>query len=90
MLLKTVKELTRSLTEERYYNGWMDNINTNNYHDRQLFIKRIMMKLNTKHKAKIRREVDLELGVTAPRRIVFKSKKIYTRKSKHKNRNDEK
>ena len=44
-----------------------------------------IMKLNTKHKAKIRREVDLELGVKAPRRIVFKSKKIYTRKSKHKN-----
>ena len=44
-----------------------------------------IMKLNTKHKAKIRREVDLELGVKAPRKIVFKSKKIYTRKSKHKN-----
>ena len=42
------------------------------------------MKLNTKHKAKIRREVDLELGVKSPRRIVFKSKKIYTRKIKHK------
>ena len=63
----------------------MDNVNTNNYYDWQLFIRRIMMKLNTKHKAKIRREVDLELGVKAPRRIVFKSKKIYTRKSKHKN-----
>jgi len=44
-----------------------------------------IMKLNTKHKARVRREVDLELGVKAPRRIVFKSKKIYTRKSKHKN-----
>ena len=43
-----------------------------------------IMKLNNKHKAKIRREVDLELGVKAPRRIVFKSKKIYTRKIKHK------
>ena len=42
------------------------------------------MKLNTKHKAKIRREVDLELGIKVPRRIVFKSKKIYTRKKKHK------
>ena len=31
MLLKTVKELTRNLTEEQYYNGWMDNVNTNNY-----------------------------------------------------------
>ena len=42
------------------------------------------MKLNTKHKAKIRREVDLELGVKAPRKIVFTSKKIYSRKIKHK------
>ena len=42
------------------------------------------MKLNTKHKAKVRREVDLELGVKPPRKRVFKSKKIYTRKNKHK------
>jgi len=42
------------------------------------------MKLNTTHKAKIRREVDLDLGVKPPRRIVFKSKKLYTRKIKHK------
>ena len=42
------------------------------------------MKLNNKHKAKIRREVDLDLGVKPPRRIVFKSKKLYTRKIKHK------
>mgnify|MGYP003674138061 CR=1 FL=1 len=45
------------------------------------------MKLNNKHKAKIRREVDLELGVKAPKKIVFKSKKVYTRKNKHKNTN---
>ena len=42
------------------------------------------MKLNNKHKAKIRREVDLELGVKAPRKIIFTSKKIYSRKKKHK------
>jgi hypothetical protein len=42
------------------------------------------MKLNTKHKAKIRREVDLELGIKPPRKIVFISKKIYSRKLKHK------
>jgi len=42
------------------------------------------MKLNSKHKAKIRREVDLQLGVKAPRKLVFVSKKIYTRKKKHK------
>ena len=42
------------------------------------------MKLNTKHKANIRREVDLELGIKPPKKIVFKSKKIYSRKIKHK------
>ena len=42
------------------------------------------MKLNTKHKAKIRREVDIDLGVKPPRKIIFKSKKVYTRKKKHK------
>jgi len=42
------------------------------------------MKLSNKHKAKIRREVDLELGVKPPRRVVFVSKRIYIRKKKHK------
>jgi len=42
------------------------------------------MKLTSKHKRKIKREVDLDLGVKAPRTIVFKSKKIYSRKIKHK------
>ena len=42
------------------------------------------MKLNNKHKAKIRREVDLELGIKAPRKIIFTSKKVYSRKKKHK------
>ena len=42
------------------------------------------MKLDSKHKAKVRREVDLELGVKPPRKIVFKSKKLYSRKIKHK------
>ena len=42
------------------------------------------MKLNAKNKSKVRREVDLELGVKPPRKIVFTSKKIYTRKNKHK------
>ena len=74
----------KSLIEERYYNDSMDNINTNNYYDRQLFIRRIIVKLNNKHKAKIRREVDLELGVKPPRKQVFISKKIYIRKKKHK------
>ena len=43
-----------------------------------------MSKLDNKQKRKIRREVDLDLGVEAPRSIVFKSKKIYSRKIKHK------
>ena len=42
------------------------------------------MKLTNKHKRKIKREVDLDLGVKAPKTIVFKSKKIYSRKIKHK------
>ena len=41
------------------------------------------MKLNTKNKSKVRRQVDLELGVKPPKSIIFKSKKIYSRKSKH-------
>ena len=74
----------KSLIEERYYNDSVDNINNNNYYDRQLFIKRVIMKLNNKHKAKIRREVDLELGIKPPKRQVFISKRIYIRKKKHK------
>ena len=41
-------------------------------------------KLNKKQKSKIRREVDLDLGVKPPKSIVFISKKIYNRKKKHK------
>ena len=43
-----------------------------------------MSKLTNKHKSKIRREVDIDLGVKAPKTIIFKSKKIYSRKLKHK------
>ena len=43
-----------------------------------------MSKLNNKQKRKVKREVDLDLGVKAPKTIVFKSKKIYSRKIKHK------
>ena len=42
------------------------------------------MKLNIKQKRNVRRQVSKLLGLTAPRHIVFKSKKIYTRKIKHK------
>ena len=43
-----------------------------------------MVRLNTKHKSKVRRQVDIDLGVKPPKSIVFTSKKIYSRKKKHK------
>ena len=46
-----------------------------------------MSKLNKKQKSKVRRQVDLDLGVKPPKTIVFTSKKIYSRKKKHKNTN---
>ena len=42
------------------------------------------MKLNAKNKSKVRRQVDMDLGVKPPKSIIFTSKKIYTRKKKHK------
>ena len=44
-----------------------------------------IMKLNVKQKRNVKRQVEIEQGISSPRHIVFKSKKIYTRKSKHKN-----
>ena len=46
-----------------------------------------IMKLNVKQKRSIKRRVEIEQGISTPRHIVFKSKKIYTRKNKHKNTN---
>jgi len=43
-----------------------------------------MSKLTNKQKSKTRREVDLELGVGPPKTTVFKNKKKYNRKEKHK------
>ena len=43
-----------------------------------------MAKLTNKEKSKIRREVDIDLGVKPPKSIIFTSKKIYNRKKKHK------
>ena len=43
-----------------------------------------MSKLDKKQKSKVRRQVDLDLGVKPPKTIVFTSKKIYSRKIKHK------
>ena len=47
-------------------------------------IKRMMVKLNTKQKRSVKRQVEIEQKIDTPRHIVFKSKKIYTRKIKHK------
>ena len=48
-----------------------------------------MTKLTNKQKSKIRREVDLEIGVTPPKSSVFVNKKKYNRKKKHKNEEEE-
>ena len=47
------------------------------------------MKLTNKQKRKIKREVDLELGIKSPNYAIHASKKIYNRKKKHK-KNEEK
>ena len=43
-----------------------------------------MNKLSKRHKSKVRRQVDIDLGVKPPKSIIFTSKKIYSRKIKHK------
>ena len=42
-------------------------------------------RLTNKQKSKIRRELDLEMGVNPPKSAVFVNKKKYNRKKKHKN-----
>ena len=42
------------------------------------------MKLNKKQQSKIRRQVDLDLGITPPKTNIHKNKKKYNRKLKHK------
>ena len=44
----------------------------------------MMSKLTNKEKSKTRREVDMDLGVKPPKSIIFTSKKVYSRKKKHK------
>jgi hypothetical protein len=48
-----------------------------------------IMKLNNKQKRSVRRRIEIEERISVPRRIIFKSKKIYTRKNKHKIKKDE-
>ena len=43
-----------------------------------------MSKLTNKHKRSVKRRVELDQGVRPPGTRVFVSKKIYTRKKKHK------
>ena len=43
------------------------------------------MKLTKEQKRGIKRKVDLEVGIVPPKSAVFKNKKKYNRKSKHKN-----
>tara|TARA_R110001583_G_scaffold13766_6_gene58758 strand:- start:3179 stop:3340 length:162 start_codon:yes stop_codon:yes gene_type:complete len=45
---------------------------------------KLMAKLNDKQKSGIRRQVDIDLGVTPPKSTVHKNKKKYDRKKKHK------
>ena len=43
-----------------------------------------MKKLTNKQKSSVRRQVEIEQGVRPPGTRVFVSKKVYTRKIKHK------
>ena len=43
-----------------------------------------MVQLTTKHKRGVKRRVQLEQGVRTPGSSVFRNKKKYTRKHKHK------
>jgi len=43
------------------------------------------MKLTNKQKRSVKRQVQIDQGVKTPGARVFVSKKIYTRKKKHKN-----
>ena len=47
-----------------------------------------MSKLNKKQKSKIRREVNLELGINPPKTTVLKNKNKYDRKQKQKKDED--
>ena len=48
-----------------------------------------MVQLNTNQKRGVKRRVDLEQGVRPPNSRVFVSKKLYSRKFKHKNKENE-
>ena len=43
-----------------------------------------MAKLDNKQKSNVRRQVDIDLGISPPKGAIHRSKKTYTRKKKHK------
>ena len=45
------------------------------------------MKLNKKHKRAVKRQIDIEEGVNAPKSNIHKNKKKYNRKNKHNDNN---
>ena len=67
----------------------MDNTNINHYDVLWCINKRRIMKLTNKQKRSVKRRVQLEQGVSTPGTRVFVSKKIYSRKVKHKAKKDE-
>ena len=72
------------LTIQFVDNGWMDSININHYDVLWCINKRRIMKLTNKQKRSVKRRVQLDQGVSTPGTRVFVSKKIYSRKLKHK------
>ena len=62
----------------------MDSININHYDVLWCINERRIMKLTNKQKRSVKRRVQLEQGVSTPGTRVFVSKKIYSRKLKHK------
>ena len=42
------------------------------------------MQFGMKRNRKVRRQVDVDLGVKPPKTYIFTSKKLYSRKNKHK------
>ena len=50
-----------------------------------IIVQIIKMKLTNKQRRGVKRQISLELGDRPPASRIFVSKKIYTRKKKHKN-----
>ena len=85
---KRLNNANRKLLYNTRRYGSVDNTNINNNNDWRNLIKR--MKLTNKQKRSVKRRVDLDQGVRPPGTRVFVSKKIYTRKLKHKKNEERK